>query len=78
MTDVALLDRIIAGGGRIEAAGLKGVRLGLVAATTANLDDDTKAAFSAAIDKLKAAGVTVVDVDMPKLLELNGQVGFPV
>jgi Asp-tRNA(Asn)/Glu-tRNA(Gln) amidotransferase A subunit family amidase len=78
MTDLVLLDRIIAGGGRIEAAGLKGVRLGLVAATTANLDDDTKAAFRSALDKLKAAGVTVVDVDMPKLAELNGQVGFPV
>ncbi len=78
MTDVALLDRVIAGGGRIEAAGLKGVRLGVVAATMANLDDDTKAAFTAALDKLKAAGVTVVDVDMPKLAELNGQVGFPV
>jgi mandelamide amidase len=26
----------------------------------------------------KAAGVVVVDVDMPKLMELNGQVGFPV
>jgi indoleacetamide hydrolase len=78
MTDVALLDRIIAGGGQIDAAVLKGVRLGLVAATTANLDDDTKVAFAAAIDRMKAAGVTVVDVDMPKLSELNGQVGFPV
>ena len=29
MTDVALLDRIIAGGARIEPAGLKGVRLGV-------------------------------------------------
>jgi Asp-tRNA(Asn)/Glu-tRNA(Gln) amidotransferase A subunit family amidase len=78
MADLALLDRIIAGGSRIEPTGLKGVRLGLVAATTANLDDDTKAAFAAAQEKLKAAGVTVVDVDMPKLMELNGQVGFPV
>ncbi|MGA2057087.1 MAG: amidase family protein, partial [Bradyrhizobium sp.] len=34
--------------------------------------------FHSAIDKLKAAGVTVVDVEMPKLAELNGQVGFPV
>ena len=31
-----------------------------------------------AIDKLKSAGVTVVEVEMPKLAELNGQVGFPV
>ena len=78
VTDVALLDRVIAGGGRIEPAGLKGVRLGVVAATPANLDEDTRAAFAAARDKLKAAGVTVIDVDMPKLVELNGQVGFPV
>ena len=44
----------------------------------ANLDGDTEAAFRAAIDKLKSQGVTVVDVEMPKLAELNGQVGFPV
>jgi mandelamide amidase len=78
MADVALLDRVIAGGGRIEAAGLKDVRLGLAASMLANLDDDTKTAFNATLDKLKAAGVTIVDVDMPKLAELNGQVGFPV
>lgn len=78
MADVALLDRIIAGGEPIEAAELKGVRLGLVAATMANLDEDTKAAFAAGLDKMKAAGVTVVDVDMPKLEELDGEVGFPV
>lgn len=27
---------------------------------------------------MKAAGVAVVDVDMPKLMELNGAVGFPL
>jgi Asp-tRNA(Asn)/Glu-tRNA(Gln) amidotransferase A subunit family amidase len=47
-------------------------------ATLANLDADTKAAFEAAVAKMKAAGVTVVEVDMPKLMELNGAVGFPV
>jgi mandelamide amidase len=78
MADVVLLDRIIAGGGRVDAARLKGVRLGLVATMMANLDDDTKAAMSAALSKLKAVGVTVVDVDMPKLAELNGKVSFPV
>jgi indoleacetamide hydrolase len=78
MADVALLDNVIAGGGRVAPAGLGGVRLGLVASMMANLDDDTKAAFAAAMDKLKAAGVVTVEVDMPKLSELNGQVGFPV
>ena len=32
----------------------------------------------AALAKMKGAGVTVVEVDMPKLAELNGAVGFPV
>jgi indoleacetamide hydrolase len=78
MADVAILDEVIAGGGTIAPADLKEVRIGVVAATLANLDGDTDAAFHAAVEKLKSAGVTVVDVDMPKLAELNGQVGFPV
>lgn len=78
MTDVAALDRVIAGGGAIAPADLKGVRLGIVKSMLANLDGDTDAAFRAAIDKLKAQGVTVVDVDMPGLAETNGKVSFPV
>src|ERR1700722_9778560 len=78
IADVVLLDRIISGESEIEAADLKGIRLGVVATTMANLDGDTAAAIAAAHEKLKAAGVTLVNVDMPGLMELNGQVGFPV
>lgn len=78
IADVVLLDRIVTDQSPIEAADLKGVRLGVVAATMANLDRDTAAAIAAAHEKLKAAGVTIVDVEMPDLMELNGQVGFPV
>ena len=78
MADVALLDRVIAGGGAIKPANPKRVRVGVVAATQANLDADTRAVFDAALARMKSAGVTVVDVDMPKLMELNGAVGFPV
>ena len=78
VADVAILDRAIAGGGTIAPAALKDVRIGVASALLTNLDGDTEMAFRASIDKLKAAGVTVVDVDMPKLGELNGQVGFPV
>jgi indoleacetamide hydrolase len=78
MADVAIVDRVIAGGAAIAPANLKEMRIGVVAATLANLDGDTDAAFHAAVEKLKTAGVAVVDVDMPKLTELNGQVGFPV
>ncbi|WGD56509.1 indoleacetamide hydrolase [Bradyrhizobium sp. CB1650] len=78
MADVAALDRVIAGGGAIAPANLKQVRIGVAKTMQANLDDDTDAAFKGAIDKLKAQGVSVVDVEMPELAELNGKVSFPV
>jgi mandelamide amidase len=78
MADVALLDRVIAGGEAIAPADLKQVRIGIVKAMLTNLDTDTEAAFQAAVAKLKAQGVTVVEVEMPQLPEINGQVSFPV
>lgn len=78
MTDVALLDRVIAGGGAIAPVDPKKVRIGIVKSMLANMDGDTEAAFRTAIDKLKSAGVTVVDVEMAKLGELNGQISFPI
>ncbi len=78
MADLALLDRVIAGGGANKPAALKKVRVGVAAPLLANLDADTRAAFDAAVARMKAAGVTVLDVDMPKLMELNGAIGFPV
>ncbi len=78
MADVELFDRLIAGGAAAKPADLKAVRLGLVKPLLANMDADTQAAFDGALAKLKAAGVTVVDVEMPQLVELNGAVGFPV
>ncbi|MDN4983458.1 indoleacetamide hydrolase [Bradyrhizobium arachidis] len=78
MADVALLDRIIVGGDAIAPTDLSQVRLGLVKSMLANLDGDTEAAFHAALNRLKAQGVTAVDIEMPELAELNGQVGFPV
>ncbi len=78
MADVELLDRVITGAAAVQPASLKGVRLGRVKELLANMDADTQAVFDAAIAKLVAAGVTVVDVEMPQLMELNGAVGFPV
>lgn len=78
MADVELIDRVISGAGQAKAADLKNVRLGSVASMYQDLDEDTKTAMDAAIAKLRSAGVTIVDVEMPKLMELNGQVGFPL
>ncbi|MFS2047629.1 amidase family protein, partial [Variovorax sp. CT11-76] len=78
VADLVLLDRAIAGGAAVRPADLKRVRLGVVPAFFANLDADTRAATDAALAKLRAAGVTLVELEMPKLAELNGAVGFPV
>ncbi len=78
VADVAVLDRVLAGGRPIAPAELRQVRIGVVKAMLTNLDGDTEAAFKAGLEKLKSNGVTVVEVEMPKLAELNGQVGFPL
>jgi indoleacetamide hydrolase len=76
--DVALLDSVIAGG-EAKAASLKGVKLGVYRAYFfADLDADTKAVTEAALDKLRQAGVTIVEVDMPHLKTLNDAASFPV
>ena len=78
MADVALLDRVIVGGEAVRPATLKQVRLGIVAALHADLDADTRAVTQAALAKLRAAGATLVDIEMPELMERNAAVGFPV
>jgi len=78
IADVALLDRVIAGGDDVVPADLKQVRIGIVRSMLTNLDADTETAFQAAVATMKAQGVTVVEIEMPQLAGLNGQVGFPV
>jgi Asp-tRNA(Asn)/Glu-tRNA(Gln) amidotransferase A subunit family amidase len=78
MADVELMDRVVTGAGAISPAPLNTVRLGVVASMLANLDSDTRGAWDAALAKLRAAGVTIVDVPMTQLAPLNGNVGFPV
>ncbi len=78
MADVELLDRVITSSKPAAAAQLRGLRLGLAAPLLANMDADTQAAFDAAVVRLKAAGVTLVEVPMAALMELNGAVSFPI
>jgi len=78
MADVALLDRVIAGGEAIAPADLKQVRIGIVKSMLANLDADTEEAFQAAVAKMKAQGIAVAEIEMAELPEINAQVGFPV
>jgi len=79
VADLVLLDRAIAGGGPIEAAKPSGVRLGVPRGHFwSNLAPETKRVAEAALAKLKAAGVTLVEADVPNLAGLNAKVSFPV
>ncbi len=81
VADLVLMDSVIKAStrlGPVKPVPLRRVRLGLVKEFLANMDPDTQAAFDAALERLKAAGVQVVEVKMPHLTELNNAVSFPV
>ena len=79
VADVALLDSVVMHGKVPPVASLNAVRLGVYRGYFfADLDADTKAVIDRAIDRLKAAGVTIVEVEMPDLKTLNDRVSFPV
>jgi len=79
VADVALLDAVITGGRVPSPVPLSGVRLGVYRAYFyKDLDADTRSVIEGALDKLRRAGATVVEVDMPALEQTNNAVSFPV
>jgi indoleacetamide hydrolase len=76
--DVELLDRVVTGAAPQGPADPTTIRLGVAEPFLAGLDADTKAAFDAALDKLRARGFAIVPVEMTDLMELNSRVSFPV
>jgi indoleacetamide hydrolase len=79
VADVALLDSVIVGGKPVPRASLQGVKLGVYRAYFfRDLDADVTAVTNAALDKLRQAGATIVEVDMPDLTKLNDAASFPV
>jgi len=78
--DLVLLDTVITGAkDKVAPAKLKGLRLGVYRGHFfKGLDAETGKITDAALEKLKAEGVEIIDVDMPGLAELNGKIGFPV
>jgi mandelamide amidase len=78
--DLVLLDNVVAGAkGKLEAASLKGLRIGVHKAYFfKGLDAETEKLTLAALDKVKAAGAEIVEVDMPGLADLNNKVSFPI
>jgi len=79
VADVALLDAVITGGKAPAPVSLAGVRLGVYRAYFfADLDADTKVVTDAALEKLRQAGATIAEVDMPALKPTNDAASFPV
>jgi mandelamide amidase len=79
VADVALLDSVITGGPVATPASLRGVKLGVYRPYFfASLDGDTKTVIDAALEKLRQAGVSIVEVNMPRLKDLNDAASFPV
>ena len=77
--DVAVIDSVITGRRVPAPASLKGMKLGVYRAYFfKDLDEDTAAVTEAALAKLRQAGATIVEVDMPELQKLNDAASFPV
>src|SRR5262249_33931274 len=77
--DGAPLGSVLTGSRLATPAPLSGVKLGVYRAYFfKDLDADTETVTAAAIAKLRAAGATVVEVDMPDLQKLNDAASFPV
>jgi mandelamide amidase len=79
VADVALLDAVITGGQPPAPASLSGVKLGIHRGYFyRDLDADTRAVTDGALARLRQAGVTLVEVDMPELQKTNDAASFPV
>ncbi|MBI2753116.1 MAG: indoleacetamide hydrolase [Betaproteobacteria bacterium] len=78
--DLVLLDSVVTGAkDKVSPAALKGMRIGVHKAYFfKGLDAETEKLTLAALDKMKSAGVQIVEVDMPGLADLNNKVSFPV
>lgn len=78
MEDVALLDALVTEQSELPEIALSQLRLGVSSEFWRNLDGDTQTLADAALEKLKAAGVTLVPIEDSQIQALNQPIGFPV
>ena len=78
--DLVLLDTVITGAkSKVAPARLKGIRIGVHRGYFfKGLDTETEKLTRDALDKMKAQGAEIVEVDMPGLADLNNKVSFPI
>ncbi len=80
MADITLLDSVMSKRPEVtQPADLTSLRLGIARSPFfENLNPETEAIMAATLERLESAGVTLVEIDMPNLLEINGKTGFPI
>jgi len=79
MADIVLLDSIMTGQTEpLAPLPPASIRLGVAAYFWAELDPEVQAISEAALNALRAAGVTLVNLDMPDLPAANAAVGMPL
>ncbi|CAB3928448.1 Mandelamide hydrolase [Achromobacter anxifer] len=79
MDDIVLLDAVLADDREpLRALPAAGLRLGLCGYFWKDLDPQVQDVMDAALDRLRAAGVQLVELDMPGLEASNAAVGMPV
>ena len=75
MADVELLDRVLTDSAPVVPPPLASIRLGVLNDFLRGVDAATETAFRAALKRLQAAGVTLVDVDEPGFQRLHSAIG---
>lgn len=79
MDDIVLLDAVLSDDREpLRALPAAGLRLGLCGYFWKDLDPQVQNVMDAALGKLRAAGVQLVELDMPGLEASNAAVGMPV
>ncbi|WP_407159638.1 indoleacetamide hydrolase [Bradyrhizobium sp. STM 3557] len=78
VADVALLDYVITGSAMAQPETLRGKRLGVPASFWSGLDREVETVMHTACDKLRNAGVELVEADIPDVFEQNKKVSFVV
>jgi len=80
VADLVLLDQIIAGDHRpIQAADLSSIRLGVPRVPYySNLDGEVARIMDETLSTLRTAGVQLIEIDMPDLIETANKVSFAV
>lgn len=77
--DIVLLDEVIAGESAADPLSINNLRIGVPRGYFYDdLHPEIAATMESSLERLKAAGVTLVEADITGMAELNRQVGFPI